>query len=134
MPFRPGRALSRRLYAGGGELQGGACAPSIQGGDETDREPIMSERSVRLTVVGRVQGVAFRAFVQDAARRLEVAGWARNRSDGTVEVLAQGSAEAVDGLVAACRSGPPAARVDEVRIEEAAAGDAPRPFSVRPTV
>ncbi len=67
---------------------------------------------------GRVQGVYFR----DATRRRAIAtgvdGWIRNRPDGTVEALLEGPREAVDRMVAFCRAGPPAARVDRVQVEE----------------
>ena len=68
----------------------------------------------RLVISGRVQGVGFREATVDAARAAGVAGWVRNRTDGTVEVLVQGSSDAVDRLAAWCRRGPPLARVTGV--------------------
>jgi len=68
----------------------------------------------RLLVSGRVQGVGFRAFVAEAARRHAVCGWVRNLGDGRVEVQAEGEPAAVEALVAACASGPLLARVDAV--------------------
>jgi acylphosphatase len=65
-------------------------------------------------VRGRVQGVGFRWFVENAARQLGIAGWVRNRSDGSVEVLAQGTREQLFALRAKLHEGPRAARVDEV--------------------
>ena len=65
-------------------------------------------------VRGRVQGVGFRWFVESAAAQLGIAGWVRNRSDGSVEVLAQGSREQLFSLRAKLHEGPRAARVDEV--------------------
>ena len=70
----------------------------------------------RLLVAGRVQGVFFRASCADEARRLGVAGYARNLRDGRVEVVAEGEPAAVDALVEWCRHGPPDARVDGVEI------------------
>ncbi len=70
----------------------------------------------RLVIAGRVQGVGFREATVDAARAAGVVGWVRNRADGTVEVLAQGSSDAVDRLVAWCRRGPPLARVTGVEV------------------
>jgi acylphosphatase len=76
----------------------------------------MADRArVHLVITGRVQGVAFRAYTVDEARRAGVAGWARNLPDGAVEVEAEGERAAVEALVAFCRRGPPAARVDHVR-------------------
>ena len=64
---------------------------------------------------GRVQGVGFRACVEDMAARPGVAGWVRNRRDGTVEAVFAGDAKAVEATIAACRKGPDGARVDGVR-------------------
>jgi acylphosphatase len=63
---------------------------------------------------GQVQGVGFRAFVEDKAVRRGIEGWVRNRRDGTVEALFVGSAQAVREIIEACREGPQAARVDDV--------------------
>jgi acylphosphatase len=60
---------------------------------------------------GRVQMVGFRAFTVEAASRLGVSGWVRNRCDGAVEVLAQGAPGPVEELLACLRRGPAAARV-----------------------
>ena len=73
----------------------------------------------RFVVRGRVQGVGFRWFVEREAATLGIAGWVRNNFDGSVEVLAMGSAEQLTQLRARLRSGPRAARVDDV--EESAA-------------
>lgn len=75
----------------------------------------------RLVISGRVQGVGFREATVDAARAAGVVGWVRNRADGTVEVLVQGSSDAVDRLVAWCRRGPPLARVTGVDVATPAA-------------
>jgi acylphosphatase len=75
----------------------------------------MADRArVHLLLSGRVQGVAFRASTVDEALALGVSGWVRNLPDGRVEVEAEGERAAVEGLVAWCRRGPPAARVDGV--------------------
>ena len=68
----------------------------------------------RLTVSGRVQGVWFRGWTIDQARALRLDGWVRNRTDGTVEVLAAGPANAVERLMALCHGGPPHAQVTAV--------------------
>ncbi len=87
----------------------------------------------RIFIHGRVQGVFFRGWTVNAARALGVNGWVRNRTDGTVEALVSGPEEAVDALIARCRSGPPEARVDHVEVEETAE-QAPAGFSQRPSV
>jgi acylphosphatase len=77
----------------------------------------------RVTVRGRVQGVGFRYAVERAARSRGVAGWVRNRHDGTVEAVFEGDAEAVESLVRLCREGPRGAEVDRADVvEEAAEG------------
>ena len=64
---------------------------------------------------GRVQGVGFRAFVQHAANRLGVRGWARNLADGSVEVYAKGTPEQLAEFAGLVRQGP---RFAEVRTVE----------------
>ena len=65
-------------------------------------------------VRGRVQGVGFRWYVEREAHTLGIAGWVRNRSDGTVEVLAQGTREQLFSLRSKLQQGPRASRVDDV--------------------
>lgn len=62
--------------------------------------------ALRLVVRGRVQGVGYRAFAVAAARRLGLAGWVRNRRDGSVEMVAAGEEAAVAALRAALPGGP----------------------------
>ncbi len=66
---------------------------------------------VRVVVSGRVQGVWYRGWTVDEARARGLDGWVRNRRDGSVEAVFQGPAAAVAEMVAACRQGPPMARV-----------------------
>jgi acylphosphatase len=85
-----------------------------------------------LVIHGRVQGVWYRGWSVEAARALGLAGWVRNRRDGTVEMVVAGPEKAVETMIARCRRGPPAARVDRIDVEdsdEAPAGD----FEDRPT-
>jgi acylphosphatase len=74
----------------------------------------------RYLVRGRVQGVGYRYFVLRQAGGLGVSGFARNRSDGSVEVVAEGSAEALATLEEALRSGPAFSAVEGVEREEVA--------------
>jgi acylphosphatase len=70
--------------------------------------------TARFIVGGRVQGVCFRASTRALALELGLAGHARNLPDGGVDVLASGSADALDALERWLRHGPPAARVETV--------------------
>jgi len=63
-------------------------------------------------VRGRVQGVGFRMFVEDAAAMHGVAGWVRNRRDGSVEAVFAGAPEVVRAVIEACRRGPRGAWVE----------------------
>lgn len=73
-------------------------------------------KRVRVVVSGRVQGVFYRAGCAERAGELGVAGFVRNRVDGRVEAVFEGPDEAVDDMVAWCREGTPASRVDEVEV------------------
>jgi acylphosphatase len=70
-----------------------------------------------------VQGVWFRGWTCEQARDLGLVGSARNLPDASVEVVAQGSPDAVEALVLACHKGPPSARVDTVTVVEEATAD-----------
>jgi acylphosphatase len=74
--------------------------------------------AVRFIVEGRVQGVFYRASTQETAAALGLAGWARNLSDGRVEVVASGDPAAVESLAAWLWDGPPGAVVTGVMLEE----------------
>lgn len=63
-----------------------------------------------------MQGVFFRAWTRDQARRLGVSGWVRNCEDGSVEALFDGNEEAVEQLIEMVRNGPPGARVDDLSV------------------
>ena len=89
--------------------------------------------SVRLRILGRVQGVWYRGWATDRARELELSGWVRNRRDGSVEVLLCGRESRVRMLIEECGQGPPAARVERV-VEEPAAAPAEGSFRQLPTL
>ena len=74
----------------------------------------------RLVVHGKVQGVFFRDSARHAARNEGVSGWAANRSDGSVEVVLEGPADAVQSVVGYCRRGPSSADVHSVDEHEEA--------------
>jgi acylphosphatase len=87
-------------------------------------------KAVQARVSGRVQGVSFRWYIEEQARSLGVTGWVRNEPDGSVLVHAEGDDDAVDALVAWCRSGPSSARVEHVAVREATPSGA-RSFETR---
>lgn len=74
----------------------------------------------RLEVTGRVQGVGYRQSCAYFAEEHGVAGWVRNRADGSVEAHLEGRAEEVEAVVRWCRSGPRWARVDHCAVREVA--------------
>jgi acylphosphatase len=71
----------------------------------------------RVVVQGFVQGVGFRFAVERAAGTRGVAGWVRNRPDGTVEAVFEGHPEDVEALVDFCRRGPRGSEVERVDVE-----------------
>ncbi|TKT72781.1 acylphosphatase [Afipia massiliensis] len=99
----------------------------------------MSDVIRHIIVRGKVQGVGYRAWLEDEAVTRDLAGWARNRRDGTVEAVLSGSEEAVAALIAKCQRGPGMARVTTIDNELAtedmlklrASGER---FSVLPTI
>jgi len=98
-----------------------------------------AEAVCHVVIRGRVQGVGYRAFVEDEAVRLGLEGWVRNRRAGCVEALFAGASDAVDAMVELCRKGPPGAHVDRVErgvasTDELALRQNRRGFTVLPTI
>jgi acylphosphatase len=98
----------------------------------------MSRAIIQVLITGSVQGVGYRAWVEEQAVASGLEGWVRNRRDGSVEALFAGNAKVVADMVALCRRGPPSARVsdlinetaDEAHLALRRPGEA---FSVLPT-
>jgi acylphosphatase len=86
--------------------------------------------SLRAIVRGRVQGVFYRAFVQERAVQLHLAGFVRNLHGGTVEVDAEGEKQSLEKLVGYLQAGPPGSRVDSVATEWASYTGNYRDFKV----
>jgi acylphosphatase len=90
-------------------------------------------RTIRVIISGRVQGVGYRAWTVATANKLNIKGWVRNLSDGTVEALFSGADPSVSAMFEACKKGPPASHVDRIEtftseiVEDG-------PFVARPTV
>lgn len=75
------------------------------------------QKTLHAIIDGHVQGVGFRYFVKDAAERLQLTGWVRNRYDGSVELAAEGDAAHLQALLDAIHIGPSRSIVTDVRIE-----------------
>ncbi len=90
-------------------------------------------KTVHVRIEGRVQGVYFRAWTDTTARALGLAGWVRNRRDGSVEALFSGSADAVELMLDNCREGPPDAQVDHIEVIQEG-GTVPSGFHILPTI
>lgn len=78
--------------------------------------PAAARKTLHLVIHGRVQGVFFRDSMRREAQHLAIAGWVRNRSDGTVEAAVQGEPGAVDAILRWARRGPQRAQVERVDI------------------
>lgn len=89
--------------------------------------------TLRVRIEGFVQAIGYRNFVIQKAQRLNLDGWVRNRSDGTVEALISGDTKTVEAFVGACMRGPPGSQVKNVDLFKA---DPPeeKGFHRRPSV
>lgn len=90
--------------------------PLTTGGGSSSGGSGSSKTRVRLFVAGKVQGVYFRQNTQIVATEHGVYGWVRNLPDGRVEAVLEGDGDSVDKVVEWCRTGPPAARVDDLQV------------------
>ncbi|MGB9711579.1 MAG: acylphosphatase [Dissulfurimicrobium sp.] len=89
------------------------------------------QRRIHAFISGRVQGVFYRASAMDKAMQLDLTGWVKNLADGRVELVAEGSSEAIDAFISWCRKGPPYAHVTNIEVQEQeATGEFDR-FSMR---
>jgi acylphosphatase len=89
-----------------------------------------NDRTVRVRITGRVQGVNFRAWAQAEAVRLDLKGWIRNEDDGSVAALISGMHEEVEKMIQRLHKGPLAAAVDRVAVEPAEPADVPKGFRI----
>ncbi|HWQ04274.1 MAG TPA: acylphosphatase [Longilinea sp.] len=96
---------------------------------------MIPEDSIQLHAIvdGRVQGVGFRYFVKMVAEELNLTGWVRNKMDGRVEVLAEGSRDTLETFLAALRRGSPSSFVSDVKVEWNPASQVFKRFNVAPS-
>lgn len=87
-------------------------------------------KRVNLKIYGRVTGVFFRYNTKKLADKLNLKGWVRNNPDDSVEIVAEGSDEAIDSLIKWCRKGPLGARVDKLEIKEGEFKEEFKDFSI----
>jgi protein-L-isoaspartate(D-aspartate) O-methyltransferase len=124
------------VVAGGRVAAGPFAAPGRQGwriGSESDEgdEEVPAMKAVTVRVSGRVQGVFYRASAAREGERLHLKGWVRNERDGSVALVLQGTPDAVNAMLAWCRVGPPAARVDRLEVGDVPADETLEGFEVR---
>jgi acylphosphatase len=72
----------------------------------------------QLIISGRVQGVGFRNYIEFKARQFHIKGWVRNRRDGSVEAMIQGTPENIEAMIVRAHRGPPQASVTSVTVNE----------------
>ncbi|MCL4386816.1 MAG: acylphosphatase [Patescibacteria group bacterium] len=77
-----------------------------------------SKKRVKLTVSGDVQGVSFRYFAKDIAKKMGITGWAENQPDGSVIFVIEGDTDRVDEFTEWCRQGSPMSTVENVEVED----------------
>jgi acylphosphatase len=94
-------------------------------------EVFMVLKRVLVQVEGVVQGVYFRDYTQQEARRLGLSGWARNRANGTVEVVLEGESENIAQMIQWLHSGSPMAEVSAVHVVEEDPQGEDTPFAIR---
>ena len=90
-------------------------------------------RSVQVMISGLVQGCAFRDWVEKNAEMLGLAGWVRNRRDGSVEAMFAGPDSSVDEMLDRCKDGPQLANVKNVAIVKEGCGRFSDEFDILPT-
>ena len=100
--------------------------------DEVEIVPINYEDAVRksITVGGRVQGVGFRMFTQQEARKRGLTGWVKNLNNGDVTMEVQGAAETIDELIARLKKGNKFSRVDRIEIKDLEVDKEEKKFAV----
>ena len=74
--------------------------------------------AVHISVYGEVQGTGFRTWTKEQADKLNLSGWTRKASDGSIEIFSQGEEEKINDFVSLCWDGPSMAFIDEVLVKD----------------
>ncbi len=90
-------------------------------------------RSVQVKITGNVQGCAYRDWTEKNAEMLGLAGWVRNRCDGSVEAMFAGPDSSVDEMISRCKEGPKLAQVAQVDVVKEDCGRFSDEFDILPT-
>ena len=94
---------------------------------------MIKSRSVQVRISGNLQGCAYRDWTEKNAQMLGLAGWVRNRCDGSVEAMFAGPDSSVDEMIARCKEGPQLAKVQKVDILKEGCGRFSDEFDILPT-
>ena len=88
-------------------------------------------KRIHVFITGNVQGVFFRSYVKRKADELKITGWIKNKDDGSVEAVFEGTEEALEDILDCCRTGPRGAHVEDVSVTEELATGAFMEFVVK---
>jgi acylphosphatase len=94
----------------------------------------LDRHNFRLRIIGKVQGTGYRVWAEGEAKRLNLNGWVRNRSDGTVEAHVAGPEKIVEEFMSLCTQGPHAAKVEKIDVTRVDDGEPQPGFTRRPTL
>lgn len=87
-------------------------------------------KRANLIISGNVQGVGYRSWAVSKARESHLTGWVKNRSDGSVEIVAEGERDEIENFIDICWEGPEAAWVEDIKISWGEASNTARDFSI----
>lgn len=76
------------------------------------------KKAVRIYITGIVQGVFFRAFAKESAKKNNVNGFIRNLNDGRVEIFAEGNIDDVNKMVEECKTGPKHSKIENFEVKD----------------
>ena len=86
--------------------------------------------AVHISVYGEVQGTGFRTWTKEQADKLNLSGWTRKASDGSIEIFSQGEEEKINDFVSICWDGPNMAFIDEVLVKDTNTDDSISVFEI----